>query len=173
MIKVVILFIKSRRGIEAVITRRSWKPFAHKAHGFESHHLRHFFIFWFSLSMQKYSSWWRGAPAKGVGRVTGARVRVPPSAPEKEIALTCGFFCFFLTYAVFLTFCCVQSLYEKVKFKSKSSHESILFQYLRFNLKPLNFKINSGVFYVILNLICAEDLLRFLYFSFVRSSDSV
>ena len=27
--------------------------------------------------------WWRGAPAKGVGRVTGARVQIPPSAPNK------------------------------------------------------------------------------------------
>ena len=30
-----------RRGIEAVITRRSWKPFGQKPHGFESHPLRH------------------------------------------------------------------------------------------------------------------------------------
>ena len=36
------------------------------------------------LPMQKYSSWWRGAPAKGVGRETGARVRVSPSAPRKK-----------------------------------------------------------------------------------------
>ena len=35
------------------------------------------------VTMQKYSSWWRGAPAKGVGRETGARVRVSPSAPEE------------------------------------------------------------------------------------------
>ena len=34
--------------------------------------------------MEKYSSWWRGAPAKGVGRETGARVRVSPSAPNKK-----------------------------------------------------------------------------------------
>ena len=42
--------------------------------------------------MQKYSSWRRGAPAKGVGRETGARVRVSPSAPEKG---TCKSKCFF------------------------------------------------------------------------------
>ena len=29
---------------------------------------------------QKYSRGWRGAPAKGVGRVTGARVQIPLSA---------------------------------------------------------------------------------------------
>ena len=34
--------------------------------------------------MEKYSSWWRGAPAKGVGRVTGARVRVSPSPPRER-----------------------------------------------------------------------------------------
>ena len=34
--------------------------------------------------MEKYSSWWRGAPAKGVGRVTGAGVRVSPSPPNKD-----------------------------------------------------------------------------------------
>ena len=29
--------------------------------------------------MEKYSSGWRGAPAKGVDRETGARVQIPPS----------------------------------------------------------------------------------------------
>ena len=29
--------------------------------------------------MEKYSSGRRGAPAKGIGRVTGARVQIPPS----------------------------------------------------------------------------------------------
>ena len=29
--------------------------------------------------MEKYSRGWRGAPAKGVGRVTGARVQIPLS----------------------------------------------------------------------------------------------
>ena len=29
--------------------------------------------------MENYSSGWRGAPAKGVGRVTGARVQIPLS----------------------------------------------------------------------------------------------
>ena len=29
--------------------------------------------------MEKYSSGRRGAPAKGVGRETGARVQIPPS----------------------------------------------------------------------------------------------
>ena len=31
------------------------------------------------LGMEKYSSGWRGAPAKGVGRSRGARVQIPPS----------------------------------------------------------------------------------------------
>jgi hypothetical protein len=32
--------------------------------------------------MEKYSSGRRGAPAKGVGRVTGARVQIPLSPPN-------------------------------------------------------------------------------------------
>ena len=28
---------------------------------------------------EKYSSGWRGAPAKGIGRLRGARVQIPPS----------------------------------------------------------------------------------------------
>ncbi|CCL41487.1 conserved hypothetical protein [Clostridioides difficile] len=31
--------------------------------------------------MEKYSSGSRGSPAKGLGWVTGARVRIPPSPP--------------------------------------------------------------------------------------------
>ncbi len=34
----------------------------------------------------------RGAPAKGVGRVTGARVRISPSPPEKKDTVRCPFF---------------------------------------------------------------------------------
>ena len=30
-------------------------------------------------NLEKYSSGRRGAPAKGIGRVTGARVQIPPS----------------------------------------------------------------------------------------------
>ena len=30
-------------------------------------------------SLEKYSRGRRGAPAKGIGRVTGARVQIPPS----------------------------------------------------------------------------------------------
>ena len=36
------------------------------------------------LSMEKYSRGRRGAPAKGVGRETGARVQIPPSPPTKS-----------------------------------------------------------------------------------------
>ena len=32
--------------------------------------------------METYSRGWRGAPAKGVGRETGARVQIPPSPPK-------------------------------------------------------------------------------------------
>ena len=31
------------------------------------------------VELEKYSSGRRGAPAKGIGRVTGARVQIPPS----------------------------------------------------------------------------------------------
>ena len=37
--------------------------------------------------MEMYSRGRRGAPAKGVGRVTGARVQISPSPPEKSINL--------------------------------------------------------------------------------------
>ena len=33
----------------------------------------------YNLGMEKYSSGWRGAPAKGVGRSRGARVQIPLS----------------------------------------------------------------------------------------------
>ena len=32
-----------------------------------------------SVPKEKYSRGWRGAPAKGVGQVTGARVQIPSS----------------------------------------------------------------------------------------------
>ena len=35
--------------------------------------------------MEKYPSGSRGAPAKGVDRVTGARVRIPPSPPCRNM----------------------------------------------------------------------------------------
>lgn len=38
-----------------------------------------------NINSEKYSRGRRGAPAKGVGRVTGARVQIPPS-PSKEKA---------------------------------------------------------------------------------------
>ena len=34
--------------------------------------------------MEKYSRGRRGAPAKGVGRATGARVQIPPSPPHNN-----------------------------------------------------------------------------------------
>ena len=36
-----------------------------------------------NFALEKYSRGRRGAPAKGVGRETGARVQIPPSPPEK------------------------------------------------------------------------------------------
>ena len=67
--------------------------------GFESHSLRHFFIIvvFLTAPMEKYSSWWRGAPAKGVGRVTGAGVRVS-SSPPKSRSKERDFFCFKTLY---------------------------------------------------------------------------
>ena len=40
------------------------------------------------FALEKYSRGRRGAPAKGVGRETGARVQIPPSPPEQPL----GFF---------------------------------------------------------------------------------
>ena len=42
--------------------------------------------------MEKYSRGRRGAPAKGIGRVTGARVQIPPS-PLYFLKINCLFFC--------------------------------------------------------------------------------
>ena len=33
---------------------------------------------------EQYSSGWRGAPAKGIGRETGARVQISPAPPLKK-----------------------------------------------------------------------------------------
>ena len=41
--------------------------------------------------MENYSSGWRGAPAKGVGRVTGARVQIPDSPPKHLTFVKCFF----------------------------------------------------------------------------------
>ena len=41
---------------------------------------------------EKYSRGWRGAPAKGVGRETGARVQIPPSPPRKQVSKDACFF---------------------------------------------------------------------------------
>ena len=38
--------------------------------------------------MEKYSSGWRGAPAKGVGRLRGARVQIPPSPSKAQTVLS-------------------------------------------------------------------------------------
>ena len=40
--------------------------------------------------METYSRGWRGAPAKGVGRETGARVQIPPSPPTIPTTLGHG-----------------------------------------------------------------------------------
>ena len=58
-----------------------------KGRGFESHPLRHFTISYFDMdfALEKYSRGRRGAPAKGVGRETGARVQIPPSPPEQPL----------------------------------------------------------------------------------------
>ena len=71
-----------------------------RSRGFESHSLRQIFlrIEFNTLTeprLEKYSSGRRGAPAKGVGRVTVARVQIPPSPPKetnKAKKLVCLFF---------------------------------------------------------------------------------
>ena len=44
------------------------------------------------MTLEKYSSGRRGAPAKGIGRVTGARVQIPPSPfkSQKQNDIFCG-----------------------------------------------------------------------------------
>ena len=50
---------------------------------------------------EQYSSWWRGAPAKGVGRLNpGARVRVSPAPPQKRPHLSAGQMWSFLELSV-------------------------------------------------------------------------
>ena len=46
------------------------------------------------FALEKYSRGRRGAPAKGVGRETGARVQIPPSPPEQPLGFSSG--CCFL-----------------------------------------------------------------------------
>ena len=63
-----------------------------RSRGFESHSLRQIFlrIEFNTLTvprLEKYSSGRRGAPAKGVGRVTVARVQIPPSPPKSTCFL--------------------------------------------------------------------------------------
>ena len=41
------------------------------------------------LDMEKYPRGRRGSPAKGVGRVTGARVQIPASPHEKALKHKC------------------------------------------------------------------------------------
>ena len=44
-----------------------------------------FFTFlFFHICLERYSRGLRGSPAKGVGRETGARVRIPPAPPRVE-----------------------------------------------------------------------------------------
>ena len=40
--------------------------------------------------MKKYSRGRRGAPAKGIGRETGARVQIPPSSPYQTMVRWCS-----------------------------------------------------------------------------------
>ena len=58
----------------------------------------------FMSYMEKYSSWWRGAPAKGVGRVTGARVRIPLSPPKHTQLFFECVFCLYQTLKLNLIF---------------------------------------------------------------------
>ena len=48
-----------------------------------------------NFALEKYSRGRRGAPAKGVGRETGARVQIPPSPPEKAPHICAGLFTLF------------------------------------------------------------------------------
>ena len=59
---------------------------AERHRGFESHPLRHQWTEYTDFHYAEVLKWWRGAPAKGVGRVTGARVQISPSAPRKVLS---------------------------------------------------------------------------------------
>ena len=100
--------------------------------GFESHSLRQLN---FSIDLRKYPRGRRGSPAKGVGRETGARVQIPPSAPQ-ETALFVG------NRAV--------SSFIMLLFPRKSSCLLFLFFRLPLNLPPteclLHQTTRSGVF---------------------------
>ena len=108
--------------------------------GFESHPLRPAQSKKKSVSsnpfdLQKYPRGRRGSPAKGVGRETGARVQIPPSAPQ-ETALFVG------NRAV--------SSFIMLLFPRKSSCLLFLFFRLPLNLPPteclLHQTTRSGVF---------------------------
>ena len=71
---------------------------------FESRPLRHTFLhpcrtqYCFGSPFGVVLKWWRGAPAKGVGRATGARVQISPTPPQNprntlQMTVLCGF-CF-------------------------------------------------------------------------------
>ena len=77
-----------RSGHNEAVLKTVWR----KPQGFESLPLRHFFIYRvFSRSaFGVVLKWWRGAPAKGVGRVTGARVQISPTPPIKKTSSTEG-----------------------------------------------------------------------------------
>ena len=57
-----------------------------------------------NFALEKYSRGRRGAPAKGVGRETGARVQIPPSPPRRRKRyIACGDFFVKITAR---SFCC-------------------------------------------------------------------
>ena len=105
-----------------------------RGRGFESHSLRHF-LNCCEFDLEKYPRGRRGSPAKGVGRETGARVQIPPSAPQ-ETALFVG------NRAV--------SSFIMLLFPRKSSCLLFLFFRLPLNLPPteclLHQTTRSGVF---------------------------
>ncbi len=64
--------------------------------------------------VEKYSRGRRGAPAKGIGRVTGARVQIPPSPLQKAIVFG-GFFIYVFILAT-------QEMYEEFCYKIQMNH---------------------------------------------------
>ena len=53
--------------------------------GFESLPLRLYNILYITLLLEDYSRGRRGSPAKGVGRVTDARVQIPCPPPKTRL----------------------------------------------------------------------------------------
>ena len=87
------------------------------------------------LSMEKYSRGRRGAPAKGVGRETGARVQIPPSPPKTDKFRLVSFYFLPIHSSLFPEH--KKCIYIKLNFSArKRLANASLFFYSKRDLKP-------------------------------------